>query len=217
VLAAGSALLTFFMEEVAKPLLRRARKAQEQEEAAAEALRRHLGRREALPLISEGDPLRLGVHPAIDLPPESSNELDRRLPLYVERDLDADLRTWLRDTARRRGGFALITGGSSMGKTRFVYEAVRTIVPDCRLLAPYGDAAVVNVLGDSTLRLPKLVVWLDELQKYLKSFARSSDMMLLTQKYSVIGIERLWRSLLIGVVVSPLGGTARRVSCEVAA
>jgi hypothetical protein len=42
-------------------------------------------------------------------------------------------------------------------------------------------------------------------------------MMLLTQKYSVIGIERLWRSLLIGVVVSPLGGTARRVSCEVAA
>jgi hypothetical protein len=168
VIATGGALLTFFLDEIARPLLQRARRAQEQEEAAADALRRHLGRREAPPLVSECDPLRLGVHPAIDLPNESSNKLDRRLPLYVGRDLDAELRTWLRETARRRGGFALITGGSSVGKTRFLYEAVRTTLPDFRLLEPYGDAAVVNVLGDSTLRLPELVVWLDELQNYLE-------------------------------------------------
>ena len=42
----------------------------------------------------------------------------------MPRDLDADLRTAI-TAADRNGGFVLLVGGSSMGNTRALFEAVR--------------------------------------------------------------------------------------------
>ncbi|GAA4967567.1 hypothetical protein GCM10025331_70440 [Actinoplanes utahensis] len=88
---------------------------------------------------------RFGVHPSIQTA-ESGNEL----PAYIERDFDPGLREMLRP-----GGFVLLRGGSSTGKTRALFEAVRETLPDWWL--SHGD-------GDGTPG-PRTVLWLDELQR----------------------------------------------------
>jgi hypothetical protein len=42
------------------------------------------------------------------------------------------------------------------------------MLPDFTVLAPdLGDGGLVNAIADATFRLPKLIVWLDELQRFL--------------------------------------------------
>ena len=43
---------------------------------------------------------------------------------------------------RERGGFVLLVGGSSVGKTRCAVEAVRALLPDWWLVHPAGPAEV---------------------------------------------------------------------------
>jgi hypothetical protein len=59
------------------------------------------------------------VHASIQVDASASE-----LPEYVPRDLDRDLQTAI-TAAAERGGFVLLVGGSSVGKTRALYEAVR--------------------------------------------------------------------------------------------
>jgi hypothetical protein len=58
----------------------------------------------------------------------------------------------------------LLTGGSSVGKTRALFEAVRAVLPEWWLLHP-ANAAAVRALHESPT--PRTVVWLDDLQRYL--------------------------------------------------
>ncbi len=153
--------------ETAEAIARR-----EQEEVAVAEIGRRRGWWDQLRRVRECDPLTLGVHEALplpaSLPPSLSAQLDPRLPVYVERDLDSDLRSWLYK-AQLTGGFALVTGGSSVGKTRSVYEAISAVMPDWHLLR-IGRAATVNRLGDPALEMPTpgLVLWLDELQNFVQ-------------------------------------------------
>src|SRR5439155_14613501 len=65
-----------------------------------------------------------------------------------------------------RGGFVLLVGGSSVGKTRALFEAVRAVLPEWWLVRPDpGDTDAVRVLAAAPT--PRTVVWLDELQNYL--------------------------------------------------
>jgi len=66
--------------------------------------------------------------------------------------------------AAERGGFVLLVGGSSVGKTRSAAQAVTTLLPDWRLVHP-GTPGEVAALAAAPAR--QLVVWLDELQLYL--------------------------------------------------
>ena len=43
---------------------------------------------------------------------------------------------------RERGGFVLLVGGSSVGKTRCAVEAVKALLPDWWLVHPAGPAEV---------------------------------------------------------------------------
>ena len=63
-----------------------------------------------------------------------------------------------------RGGFVLLVGGSSVGKTRCAAEAVRAVLPDWWLVHPAGSAEVAAL---AQVPSPQTVVWLDELQDYL--------------------------------------------------
>ncbi|MCA2211791.1 hypothetical protein [Jidongwangia harbinensis] len=90
---------------------------------------------------------RLGVHPSI----QTSAGADA-LPDYVPRDFDAELRRMLRP-----GAFVLLRGGSSTGKTRALFEAVREALPEWWLL--HGDRDGDGEPG------PRTVLWLDELQR----------------------------------------------------
>ena len=112
--------------------------------------------------VSEVDPRRLGVHAAISVP-EVPDEV---LPEYVPRDTDAAVHGVRAKAAAAadRGGFVLLIGGSSVGKTRCAFEAVRALLPDWWLVHPAGPGEVAALALAPPVRT---VVWLDELQRYL--------------------------------------------------
>jgi thioredoxin-like negative regulator of GroEL len=112
--------------------------------------------------VGEVDPRLLGVHAAISVP----GVPDDVLPEYVLRDVDTaefGVRASVA-AAARRGGFVLLVGGSSVGKTRCAMEAVRALLPEWWLVHPAGPAEV-TVLAQAPAG--RMVVWLDELQRYL--------------------------------------------------
>jgi hypothetical protein len=87
-------------------------------------------------------------------------------PEYVPRDTDADehgVRARVA-AAVERGGFVLLVGGSSVGKTRCAAEAVKELLPDWWLIHPAGPDEVTVLAAAPPART---VVWLDELQRYL--------------------------------------------------
>ena len=90
--------------------------------------------------VREADPRLLGVHAAISVPGVS----DEVPPEYVPRDVDAaefGVRAKV-DAAAKRGGFVLLVGGSSVGKTRCAFEAVKALLPDWWLVHPAGPDQV---------------------------------------------------------------------------
>ena len=66
--------------------------------------------------------------------------------------------------AAERGGFVLLVGGSSVGKTRCAAEAVKDAIAGLVAGAP-GRAGRGRRAGAASA--PRTVVWLDELQRYL--------------------------------------------------
>ncbi len=112
--------------------------------------------------VEEADPRRLGVHAAISVP----GVPDEILPEYVPRDVDAaesGVRAKVA-AAAERGGFVLLVGGSSVGKTRCAAEAVKALLPDWWLVRPAGPDQLAAL---AAAPFPRTVVWLDELQDYL--------------------------------------------------
>ena len=110
----------------------------------------------------DADLRRLGVHAAISVP----GVPDDVLPEYVPRDADAagsGVRARVA-AAAERGGFVLLVGGSSVGKTRCAAEAVRVVLPDWWLVHPSGPDQVAAL---AQVPSPRTVVWLNELQDYL--------------------------------------------------
>ncbi|NGN69791.1 hypothetical protein G5C51_38620 [Streptomyces sp. A7024] len=136
----------------------------ERDQPAVDRLGEHLGRRAELPGIGSpgADPLLLRVHPAAPTEPPGGE-----LPPFVERDVGDRVRQQLRGAATD-GGFLVLVGNSCVGKTRLLYEATREVLPDFAVLAPdLGDGGLVEAIADASFPLPKLVVWLDELQRFL--------------------------------------------------
>ncbi|MFE5507577.1 tetratricopeptide repeat protein [Amycolatopsis japonica] len=111
-----------------------------------------IGQAPTLIPLYEADPVRLGVHRPIRLGDDTS------MPAYVTRDIDPELHS-LVTRASETGGFVLLVGGSSVGKTRSLFEALRAVVPNWSLSHPSGEQRMT--------RLERVVVWLDELQQYL--------------------------------------------------
>ncbi|MEU4574649.1 hypothetical protein [Nonomuraea sp. NPDC023979] len=113
--------------------------------------------------VAQAEPRRLGVHAAIDVP-----GADGELPAYVERDTDTaprGVRALIGKAASGgRGGLVVLVGSSSVGKTRCAFEAIQALLPDWWLLHPSDTAQVCAIAADPPARL---VVWLDELQRYL--------------------------------------------------
>jgi TPR repeat protein len=107
----------------------------------------------------------LGVHPAIALPPGADARLSTDLPTYVARDVDPEVRAAVA-AASREGGFLLLVGVAAAGKTRCLFEAVRSVLPTWRMLIPesVSDLASLVVTG---VPLGHTVVWLDNLESFL--------------------------------------------------
>ena len=112
--------------------------------------------------VRDAEPRRLGVHAAIRV-----DGVRGELRVYVPRDIDIKVRSVLA-TGVQRGCFVLLVGGSSVGKTRTMYEAVLAEMPEWWLVHPDpGNSDPAHALAPA--QFPRTVVWLDELQRYLRS------------------------------------------------
>jgi hypothetical protein len=127
-----------------------------------------------LPLVKQvSDPLPLGVHPAqaIDtdtlVTEDGADGVGERLPVYVPRDADTQLRERL-----ALGGFVLLVGDSTAGKSRAAFEAITATVPDHLLIAPTNADALPAALGKAA-GSRRCVVWLDDLERFLTTSALS--------------------------------------------
>lgn len=99
------------------------------------------------------DPVLLGVHPA-------ATDRASQVPAYVHRDVDDRV-----DDALRAGGFVLLSGESTAGKTRVAYEAMRRVLPERHLIAPASREAVPTVVATVTDQR-RCVVWLDDVERF---------------------------------------------------
>ncbi|MFD9863556.1 tetratricopeptide repeat protein [Streptomyces alboflavus] len=113
------------------------------------------------PVARDWDALTAGAHRA------RPGEDGSKLPPYVARDVDGELRDRVREAAEE-GGLVLVVGDSTAGKTRAAFEAVRELLPGYRVLAPPVGASLrpapEALEGCAHLRC---VVWLDDLEQYL--------------------------------------------------
>lgn len=100
------------------------------------------------------DPLRLGVHRAAALDGD-------QVPPFVARDLLPEM-----VDALGKGGFVLVVGDSTAGKTRLAYEAMRATLPSHVCVCPDGPDTLRAALEAAEVNRPS-VLWLDDLDRYL--------------------------------------------------
>ena len=156
--------------------------------------------------VRDARPRLLGVHAAISVP----GMPDDLPPEYVPRDAD-DGEFGVRAkvaAAAQRGGFVLLVGGSSVGKTRCAFEAVRTLLPDWWLVHPAGPAEVTALAQAPP---PRTVVWLDELQRYLDGehgLTGAVVRALLIASHPVVIIGTLWPDRYAAYTAVPAPGAA---------
>ena len=154
--------------------------------------------------VGQADPRRLGVHAAISVPGVS----DEALPEYVPRDTDAaesGIRAKVAGAAKQ-GGLVLLVGGSSVGKTRCAFEAVTALLPEWWLVHPGGPAEVAEL---ARAPVPRMVVWLDELQRYLDGehgLTGGVVRALLNAPHSAVVIGTMWPDLYAAYTSVPAPG-----------
>jgi eukaryotic-like serine/threonine-protein kinase len=146
------------MQERLKSLLTRR---DEQARALAEGSITSGGR--PLRVRDVSDPIRLGVHPAPVLHRHGQSEVStaERVPVYVARDIDEELRATV-----ARSGFVLLVGDSTAGKSRAAFEAIAAQLPDHVLIAPADRKALPAALSEAPAHR-RCVLWLDDLESYL--------------------------------------------------
>ena len=163
-----------------------------------------------LPKIGQvGDPILLGVHPSSsiqgDIPVPGGGPLLERVPAYVPRDADDELRQRV-----AIGGFVLVVGDSSAGKSRAAYEAI-TALPDHALIVPQNRDSVAMAISKAA-STRRCVLWLDDLENYLGTggLTRAGIARLLGGKRChrviVATLRAAEEALLTGEAAGPEGG-----------
>lgn len=112
------------------------------------------------------DPYELEIHHPITV--SSSNQLPP-LTTYVRRAHDQQLAEVVADVMAGRSRIAILVSGSSTGKTRACWEALRPLrlAGDWRIWHPYSPTRVEALTQGIDQVTPRTVLWLNELQEYL--------------------------------------------------
>jgi hypothetical protein len=122
-----------------------------------------------VPLAEVTDPFALEVHRPVQ-PEQEQAGLDD-LPPYLPREHDAALARTVRTAVQGRSQIAVLVGGSSTGKTRACWEALRLLRDQpgpWRLWHPIDPTRPDAALRDLPGIGPRTVVWLNEAQFYLE-------------------------------------------------
>jgi hypothetical protein len=115
------------------------------------------------------DPLAIGVHPALAMVTDAGT-VDK-CPPFVRRDVSGEL-----EGALRTGGFVLVVGESTAGKTRAAYEAMRVCLPEHVFVRPRSRDELAGALREAA-RHRRSVLWLDDLELYLGPGGLSAEML----------------------------------------
>ncbi|MFE7183081.1 hypothetical protein [Streptomyces erythrochromogenes] len=107
----------------------------------------------------------LEVHPALDA--DAARSRLGALPTYIPREHDKQLEAVVAAAAAGQSGISVLVGGSSTGKTRALWEAVRDLPAPWRLWHPLSPTRPGAALADLPDVAPHTVVWLNEAQHYL--------------------------------------------------
>lgn len=134
--------------------------------------------------VDSARPRDLGIHGAIHV--DGADDL----PTYVERSFDFKLRAVLSSQLPDRGSFVIMIGGSSAGKTRSLYEAIYSVVPDWWLALPRSASDLLELRADPPR---STVFWLDELQQYLGTTpSLTFECVRLLQRHGNLVVGTLW-------------------------
>ncbi|MEU6823325.1 hypothetical protein ABZ921_22045 [Streptomyces atriruber] len=115
---------------------------------------------------------------------------------YLSRDHDHALREYL-ESAVSGGPSALgvLTGDSSTGKTRALYEAVLAVAPDRRLLRPPTARALLDLIAAGEVG-GGCVLWLNEVQRILLDREGNDAAVELTtvlqEQPGIVAVATLW-------------------------
>ncbi|WP_007513748.1 MULTISPECIES: tetratricopeptide repeat protein [Pseudofrankia] len=117
-------------------------------------------RRGRVPRVRDvAEPLFVGVHRAARVSSSSGY-----VPTFVRRDRSDAL-----EAAVRRGGFVLVVGDSTAGKTRAAFEATRRCLPDHAFVFPDHQPGSIRSAVAAARDERRCVLWLDDLERYLGS------------------------------------------------
>ena len=119
-------------------------------------------------LAEVSDPFALEVHRPVQTVHQQLGLPE--LPEYVPREHDGELGQVVVAAAGGKSGMAVLVGGSSTGKTRACWEALRLLrdrKPEWRLWHPIDPSRPEAALAGLPTIRPRTVVWLNEAQFYL--------------------------------------------------
>ncbi|MER5876722.1 tetratricopeptide repeat protein [Streptomyces sp. NPDC001910] len=154
----GAAVLALFGRALTRSEAELGERRHEQADAASHLLT--LGKGGNLPRVREiNEPTLVGIHPNATSRTHPNENWDA--PPYIPRDIEADLRH-----AIHGGGFILLIGDSTAGKTRSGFEAARALLPEHVLLSPRRREGIPSVVTSLNVRRPYLI-WLDDLERFL--------------------------------------------------
>jgi len=128
--------------------------------------RREIERRLRVPIqpIDSIDPTHVGVDPAAPgtLSPGS-------IPTYLPRNVDEELREAVYGALAGEPWIVVAIGGSKVGKSRSLFEALRFVAPQATLIAPIDGDALHELLASSRMEAigAPAILWLDDLEPFL--------------------------------------------------
>lgn len=171
--------------------------------------------------LSQCSPYDLEVHATIDAAEPGRSDVS--LPTYVEREHDARLRAAVGEAVAGRNVILVLVGGSSTGKTRACWEAVRPratnepgrLPPDWRLWHPINPGRPEAVLSELRWIAPRTVLWLNETHHYLLTpgsaigeqvAAGLRDLLRNPNRGPVLVLGTLWQEYWNILLRAPAGG-----------